>query len=394
MDIAYTSAQQALQQRVAAYMQSIATPDLLDEMKDPEYFEGGGPVFKEKLRQLGRDGWLGLAWPVALGGRGIGAVEQYIFTEEVIKSGFPYPFLTTDAVGPVLAEHGNEFIQETVVKKILQGETIIAVGYSEPSAGTDLASLTTRADRDGEDWIINGQKIWTSMGHFADYIWLAARTNQDPQIKKHKGITMFLVPTDLPGFAHTPIRTMGFRTNATYYENIRLADKYRVGEIDGGWKLITGQLNRERFSLANPGMLSGLFQQVCQWCAKTRDSSGHPLMLIPWVKQNLAQVQMGLATLRLLCWKQAWAMERGQLNMADASVAKVYGSEFFVEAYRLLLEVMGQSGTLREDSAGAILQGKLEQRYRFGSVLTFGGGTNEVQRDIIAAAGLLMPRNR
>jgi alkylation response protein AidB-like acyl-CoA dehydrogenase len=294
----------------------------------------------------------------------------------------------------VLAENGNQFIQETVVKKILSGETIIAVGYSEPSAGTDLASLKTRADRDGEDWIINGQKIWTSLGHFADYIWLAARTNHDPQIKKHKGITMFLVPTELPGFSHTPIRTMGFRTNTTYYENIRLPDKIRVGEVDGGWKLLTGQLNRERFSLANPGMLSGIFHQVCEWCATTLDKTGQPLILTPWVKQNLAQVQLGLETLRLLCWKQAWSMELGQLNMADASVAKVYGSEFFVEAYRLLLEVMGQSGTLCEGSAGAILQGKLEQRYRFGSVLTFGGGTNEVQRDIIAAAGLWLPRNR
>ena len=183
-----------------------------------------------------------------------------------MSSGFPYPFLTVDTVGPMLAQNSNAFIQDTVVKEILKGKVIISVGYSEPGAGTDLASLKTRADRDAEtgDWIINGQKIWTSLGQFADYIWLAARTNQDPEIKKHKGITMFLVPTDFEGFSCTPIHTLGMRTNATYYQDIRVPDKYRVGEIDGGWGLITGQLNRERLSIVNPGMLGGLFEKVCQ----------------------------------------------------------------------------------------------------------------------------------
>lgn len=394
MDISYTPEQQALKQRIAEYMKGIATEDLFDEMKDPNRFEGGGPVFKEKMIQMGKDGWLGIGWPIELGGQGIGPVEQFIFTEEVMASGFPYPFLTVDTVGPMLAQNANEFIKETVVKDILRGELIISVGYSEPDAGTDLASLKTRADRDGDDWIINGQKVWTSLGHFADYVWLAARTDHDPNIKKHKGITLFLVPTDSEGFSHTPIKTMGFRTNSTYYENIRLSDKYRVGEINGGWKLITGQLNRERLSIVNPGMLGGLFEQVCLWCAKTTDTSGTPLIKTPWVKENLARIHTELETLRLLCWKQAWAMQKGNPDMADSSAAKVYGSEFFVETYRRMLEVMGQSGTLCQDSEGAVLRGKLEQRYRFGSILTFGGGTNEIQREIIAAAGLWLPRAR
>lgn len=394
MHIAYTPEQLDLKQRVAEYMKGIATQDLFDEMKDPACFEGGGPVFKQKMRQMGREGWLGLGWPQALGGQGIGPVEQFIFTEEIMASGFPYPFLTLDTVGPMLAAHGNDFLRERVVKNILRGEVIISIGYSEPNAGTDLASLSTRAERDGDDWIINGQKVWTSLAHFADYVWLAARTEQDPEVKKHKGITLFLVPTDSEGFSHTPIKTIGFRTNATYYENIHVSDAYRVGEVNGGWKLITGQLNRERLSIVNPGMLSGLFEQVCQWCARTLDRAGQPLIKTPWIKRNLAEVYTGLETLKMLCWKQAWAMQSGQPDMADASAAKVYGSEFFVEAYRLMLEVTGQSGALCEDSSGAVLHGKLEQRYRFGSILTFGGGTNEVQREIIAAAGLWLPRNR
>jgi alkylation response protein AidB-like acyl-CoA dehydrogenase len=394
MDISYTAEQSALKKRLADYLENIATDELFEEMKNPECFEGGGPVFKQRMKKLGEDGWLGLAWPQEHGGQGIGPIEQHIFAEEMIGSGFPYPFLTMDAIGPVLATHANEFIRKTVVPNILSGELIIAVGYSEPNAGTDLASLTTRADRDGDDWIINGQKIWTSMGHFADYVWLAARTEQDPNIKKHKGITMFLVPTDFEGFSHTPINTMGFRTNTTYYENIRLPDKYRVGEINGGWKLITGQLNRERLSIVNPGMLTGLFEQVCQWSADTLDRHGEPLIKTPWIKQNLALVHNGLETLKMLCWKQAWSMQYGEPDMAGSSAAKVYGTEFFVEAYRMMLEVLGQTGTLCEGSQGAELRGKLEQRYRFGSILTFGGGTNEIQREIIAAAGLWLPRAR
>jgi alkylation response protein AidB-like acyl-CoA dehydrogenase len=394
MDIAYTPEQRALRERIGEYMDGIVTDDLLTEMKNPEFFEGGGPVFRQKMLQMGRDGWLGLGWPRDLGGQEMGPVEQYIFAEAMISSGFPYPFLTIDTVGPVLAQHAHDSIRERVVKEILRGEILIAIGYSEPDAGTDLASLKTKAQRDGDDWIVNGQKVWTSLAQAADYVWLAARTETDPDVKKHKGITMFLVPTDSEGFSHTRINTLGFGTNATYYENIRLPDTYRVGEVNGGWKLITGQLNRERLSIANPGMLSGLFEQVCQWCAATGDRDGVPLISTPWVKQNLAQVAIGIETLQLLNWKQAWAMQQGNPEMADASAVKAYGSEFFVEAYRMMLEVMGQGGTLCEDSEGAILRGKLEQRYRFGSTLTFGGGTNEVQRDIIAAAGLWLPRSR
>lgn len=394
MEISYTAKQQALKEELATYLKTLVTQDLLEEKKDPELFEGGGPVFKTTMKKMGADGWLGLSWPVELGGQGIGPIEQYIFTEEIMSSGFPYPFLTIDTVGPMLAQHANQFIKDTVVKDILKGEIIISIGYSEPNAGTDLASLTTRADKDGDDWIINGQKVWTSLGHYADYIWLAARTEQDPNIKKHKGITLFLVPTSLKGFSHTPIKTMGFRTNTTYYDNIRLPDKYRVGEVNGGWQLITGQLNRERLSIVNPGMLTGVFEKVCSWSANTQNNNGQAIIKTQWVKDNLAQIYKGLETLKLLCWKQAWAMQKGNPDMADASAAKVYGSEFFVEAYRLMLEIMGQAGTIAEDSEGALLQGVLEKRYRFGSTLTFGGGTNEIQREIVAAAGLWLPRAR
>ncbi len=390
MHIEFTAEQQALQQEVRAYMRERMTPAVREEMKDPEFMEGGGPEFRREFARMGRDGWISLSWPKALGGGEATPMEQYIFTEEVMASEFPYPFLTTESIGPVLSAHGSETVRREAVGGILKGEVVIAIGYSEPGAGTDLASLTTRAEPDGDDWIINGQKMWTSLANFADYVWLAARTDPDPG-KKHKGLTLFLVPTSAPGFSATPVWTLGCRTNATYYDNLRLPDCYRVGEVNGGWKLITGQLNRERLSLVNHGPVYNLYREVGQWAAATPGADGRPLIEQPWVQHNLARVKSRLEALKLICLKQAWAMGEGSLGMAEASAAKVYGTEFFVEAYRWLLEIVGQAGIICQDSPGAVLQGKLEHRYRVGSILTFGGGCNEVQRDIISAAGLWMP---
>ena len=393
MNIELTAQEKKLQQEVRSYMAGIMTPAMMEEQKDHNLREGGGPEFRKQFAKMGADGWIGLSWPKALGGRELSHMEQYIFTDEVVRSGFAYPFLTTEAVAPVIAANANDEIREEVVGGIKNGKVVVAIGYSEPNAGTDLASLTTRAERDGDDWIINGQKMWTSLANFADYVWLAARTDPDPD-KKHKGLTMFLVPTDIAGFSHTPVHTLAVRTNATYYSDVRLPDKYRVGEVNGGWKLITGQLNIERLSLVTHGQVDELYLQVCQWAAQTSAPGGGMLIEQPWVQQNLARVKTGLEVVKLICWKQAWSMDQGALDMANASVAKVYGSEFFVELYRQLLEVMGQAGSIGAESPGAVLKGKIEFRWRVGSVLTFGGGTNEVQRDIIAMAGLWMPRTR
>ncbi len=393
MQIEFSAEQKALQQEIKRYLQQLFTPELTAELAAAGAEEGGGPEFRKALRQLGADGYISMSWPKELGGKEASAIDQYIFTEEIIRTGFPYPFLTTEACGPVMAEHASEEVRETVVKGILRGEVVVAIGYSEPGAGTDLAALTTRAEKEGDDWVINGQKIWTSLAEYSDYVWLAART--DPNAPKHKGITMFVVPTNAEGFSMSPIWTLGsVRTNATFYENIRLKDEWRVGEVNQGWKLITGQLNRERLSLVTHGQAEELYLRVARWAANTESANGKKIIDRGWVKYNLAKVRTGLEALKLVCWKQAWAMDKGTLQMADASVAKVYGTEFFLENYRMLMEIVGQASTLRRDEHTDALMGALEHRYRTGSILTFGGGTNEVQREIIAGAGLWMPRGR
>ncbi|MEM8500136.1 MAG: acyl-CoA dehydrogenase family protein [Pseudomonadota bacterium] len=393
MQIEFSAEQKALQQEIKHYLNQLFTPELTAELAAAGAEEGGGPEFRKALRKLGEDGYISMSWPKELGGNEASAIDQYIFTEEIIRTGFPYPFLTTEACGPVMAQHASELVRETVVKGILKGEVVVAIGYSEPGAGTDLAALQTKAVRDGDEWVINGQKIWTSLAEYSDYVWLAART--DPDAPKHKGITMFVVPTDAVGFSMSPIWTLGsVRTNATFYENIRLKDEWRVGDVNQGWKLITGQLNRERLSLVTHGQAEELYLRVARWAASTETANGEMIIDRAWVRSNLAKVRVGLEALKLVCWKQAWAMDKGTLQMADASVAKVYGTEFFLENYRLLMEIVGQASTLRRDEHGDALMGALEHRYRTGSILTFGGGTNEVQREIIAGAGLWMPRGR
>ncbi|MCZ6830078.1 MAG: acyl-CoA dehydrogenase family protein [Gammaproteobacteria bacterium] len=392
MKVEFTPQQIELREQLRAYFGKLMTPELSAECAR-DMGEGGGPLWRDALRQMGRDGWIGLGWPEELGGKGMSPIEQFIFVEEIMRAGYPFPFLTTESVGPQLAEHGNDWQKSELVPKILNGDLLISIGYSEAGAGTDLAALTTTAVKDGDEWVINGQKMWTSLAHFCDYTWLAVRTDPDAP-KKHQGISLFLVPNDAPGWSCSPVNTLGgVRTNTTYYDNIRVSDKHLVGELNGGWKLITGQLNRERLSLVNVGPTSALFNKVVDWARETELASGGTVINQPWVQMNLARVRTGIEALKLVCYKQAWAMTEGTLNMADASAAKVYGSEFFIEAYRLLGEILGQASLVKSESeSGQVLSGRLERLYRTASIITFGGGTNEIQRDIISAAGLWMPR--
>ena len=384
MYIDYTPEQQALRDELRAYFARLVTPEYQAELAESE---GGGPLYMKAVRQLGADGWLGLGWPKEYGGQGRTPVEQFIFFDEASRAGVMLPMLTINAVAPAIMEHGTPAQKAKYLPAILRGEAHFAIGYTEPSSGTDLASLRTRAVRDGDHWVINGSKLFTSQAEFADYIWLAART--DPDAPKHKGISMFIVPTKAPGYKITPIWTMGnVRTNATYYEDVRIPASDLVGQENGGWWLITTQLNHERIALSAVGFVDRIYQDVLAWARETR------VIERPWVQTHLARVLAKLEVLKLLNWQQAWSMARGTLNFAEASAVKVFGSEAYVEIYQLLLEVMGEAGTLRAGSPDAVVKGRVERMYRTTLILTFGGGTNEVQRDIIAMAGLGMPRAR
>jgi alkylation response protein AidB-like acyl-CoA dehydrogenase len=392
MYLDFTPEQQALRREIRHYYRELFTPELRRAF-DAEHEEMGGPVFREIVGRLGSDGWLGIGWPVEFGGQGRTPLEQFIFWDETYRARAPLPVIAVNTIGPTLIQYGSESQKAELLPRILKGELCFGVGYTEPSAGTDLASLATRAERDGDEWVINGHKIFTTHAHAADYIWLAVRT--DPEAPKHRGISIILVPTDVPGFSCTPIYTLGReRTNATYYENVRVPDSNLVGPENQGWSLITSQLNHERITLAAPGMADRLLDEVWGFAMKTPSRRGGRLVDEEWVQLQLARVYAKLEALKVLNWRSAWSVGAGVPDMAEASALKVMGTEFFVECYKLLLEIVGGAGLVVQGETGALFDGLLEASYRSAWTLTFGGGVNEVQRDIIAAAGLRLPRAR
>jgi alkylation response protein AidB-like acyl-CoA dehydrogenase len=390
MHIDYTPEQERLRRELRDYFAGLMTPEYEAELATSE---GGGPVYMRTIRKLGADGWLGVGWPKEYGGQGRSPIEQFIFFDEASRAGVLLPTLTINAVAPTIMTYGTEEQKQRFLPKILRGELHFAIGYTEPSAGTDLASLRTRAERDGDGWVINGAKVFTSQAEYADYIWLAART--DPNAPKHKGLSIFAVDTRAPGYKITPIWTMGgVRTNSTFYDDVHVPASALMGNENEGWWLIVNQLNHERVALMSLGYVDRIYADIRRWARETPLAGGGRVLDQPWVRTHLARVHAGLEVLKLLNWKQAWSLTQGSLHFAEASAVKVFGSEFYVEAYRLLLEVVGQVGYVRRGSPEAVIRGRLERMYRATLILTFGGGTNEVQRDIIAMAGLAMPRSR
>ena len=388
MYIGYGPEHEALRKELRAYYDDLLTPEIVHQLANSE---GVGPVARSVVRQMAADGWLGIGWPKEYGGQGRGFIDQFIFYDESMRAGAPVPMLTINSVAPTIMSYGSPAQKDFFLPKILAGEIHFCIGYTEPDAGTDLASLKTSAIRDGDEWLINGQKIFTSLATDADYVWLAVRTN--PEAKKHKGISMIIVPTDTPGFKAVPINNFGnFNTNYTFYEDVRVPYENLVGEENGGWGLITNQLNHERVTLCSSGIMERSLDDTRRWAQQTELADGSRVIDQPWVQQNLAWVHANLEVLRLLNWQVAWHAERGDsLDPAAASTVKVHGTEFYMEGLRRLLEVINTCASVRADSPDAVGKGRLATMLRGLHVLTFGGGTNELQRDLIALFGLDMP---
>ena len=387
MYIAYTDEQEGLRKELRAYYERLLTPEVEAALSKSH---GVGPALRKVVRQMGEDGWLGIGWPKEWGGQGRSAIEQFVFFDESMRAGAPVPMLTINTVGPTIMNFGTDEQRQHFVPKILRGEIHFCIGYTEPGAGTDLAGLVTSAVRDGDEFVINGQKVFTSLAGDADYIWLAART--DPEAKKHKGISIFAVPMDTPGITVVPMRLLSEHDiNQTFFDDVRVPATCLVGGENNGWGLITNQLNHERVTLCSSGVIERALDEVVGWAKANRLADGRRVIDEPWVQLNLARVRAKLEFLRLMNWKVAWTATEGHLDVADASTVKVYGTEFYLEAFRLLMEVIGERAYLKDGSTDAV-RGHLERSYRTLLILTFGGGTNEIQRDLIAMFGLGFPR--
>jgi 3-oxocholest-4-en-26-oyl-CoA dehydrogenase alpha subunit len=397
MRIALTEEQEQLRAELRTYFAELVTPEIragLASATGADMEEGGeygeASVYKDVIRQVGQDGWLGIGWPKEWGGQDRSMIEQLIFTDEAAIAGVPIPYLTLNTVGPTIMRYGTDAQKQEILPKILKGEMHFSIGYSEPGSGTDLASLQTRARVEGDQWVINGQKMWTSLIQYADYVWLACRT--DPDLPRHKGLSMILVPTSAEGFSYTPVHTVaGVSTSATYYEDVRVPKENLVGELNGGWALMTNQLNHERVALTSAAPTEQSIGLVREWAQQTKNPDGSRVIDAEWVQVLLGRAHARVEMLKLLNWKLASATE--DLSPAHASATKVYGSELATEVYRSLMEIVGPEAVVSGDSAGAVLRGRLERFYRSALVMTFGGGTNEIQRDLIAIFGLGMPRS-
>jgi 3-oxo-4-pregnene-20-carboxyl-CoA dehydrogenase beta subunit len=379
-----TDTQLALRDELRSYFAALISPAEREAMLTQRH----GPVYRAVVRRMGGDGWLGVGWPIEYGGRGFGQVEQLIFVNEAARADVPLPSVTLQTVGPTLMAHGSRQQKDFFLPKILAGEVHFAIGYTEPGSGTDLASLTTRAVLDGDSYLVNGQKIFTTGGHDADYIWLACRT--DPNAAKHKGLSILIVDTSDPGYSWTPIITHdgAHHVNATYYADVRVPVTMLVGEQNAGWRLITSQLNHERVMLGPAGRLGALHDRVRGWAAGHTGPDGRPLLELADVRRALARAAAAERVNELLNWQVATT---DVVDVADASVTKVFGSQQAQQLGQELAEVVSRHGDVAESDTAELARW-LDVQNKRNTVLTFGGGVNEVQRELIATAGLKLPR--
>ena len=388
MEIGYTSEQLAMQQELRAYYEKLLDPATVAELHE-SHAVGEAP--RRIWKQMCADGWAGIGWPKEYGGQGRSAIEQFIFFDESMRAGAPVPMLTLNSVGPTIMAFGTDEQKADYLPRILSGDIHFCIGYSEPGAGTDLASLKTRAVRDGESYVINGQKMWTSLSSDADYCWLAVRT--DPDAAKHKGISMILVPMDTPGITLSPLNLLGTHDiNAVFFEDVIVPAANVVGGENHGWELVTNQLNHERVTLFASGVMDRALTEVTQYAQETKLPDGRRVIDQPWVQHNLAKVQAKTEVVRLMNWQVAWEATQGVLDIGHCSALKVYGSELNMEGYQLLMEILGPVSYLEPDAPGAVLKSRLQQGTRGAIILTFGGGVNEMQRDLISQFTLGFPR--
>lgn len=372
MFIDLTAEQRKLRDELREYFATIMS----DAEREAMLTERHGETYRELVRRLGRDGRLGVGWPKEYGGLGFGPVEQQIFVNEAARADVPLPYVTLQTVGPTLQTYGTQEQKDFFLPKILSGDLHFAIGYTEPDAGTDLAALRTKAVREDDHYVVNGQKTFTTGGHDADYVWLACRTGAPDS--RHRGITILIVDTTDPGYSWTPIITCdgAHHVNATYYNDVRVPESRRVGEEDRGWRLITTQLNHERVMLGPSGRLGALVERVHGWASERQ------LLDEPDVRRVLAEARAVHRVNELLNWQVAG----GEVEVADASATKVFAADRTQHVGRLLEELVGRHG------APAELTKWLDVQARRNLVLTFGGGVQEIQRELIANIGLGLPR--
>ncbi len=382
-----TDEERAFKDEARDYLMNLVSDADRDEMRGNRH----GPAYHRIIKQMGADGWMGVGWPKEYGGQGRGVIEQQVFVNEASHADVHLPSVTLQTVGPTLQAYGTEKQKDMFLADIITGDVHFAIGYSEPDAGTDLASMRTSARKDGDHYVVNGQKMWTTGGHAADWVWLAVRT--DPDAPPHRGISVLIVDTKDPGYSWTPIVTSdgSHHTNATYFNDVRVPVDMLVGEENKGWSLITTQLNHERVMLGPAGRIEGLRDLVRDWAQGRTTPDGTPVLEVPWVRDTLARATASFRVNELLNWAVASAPASDKTTVADASTSKVFASDEVQKLGLALSDIVDTFGDPADPETGQLAD-YLDKTAKRNLVLSFGGGVNEVQRELIAMFGLDLPR--
>ncbi len=389
MDFHFTPEQEAFREQIRQFLREEVTPEIRRAIEEnPE----DGSMHKEFSRKVGARGWIGLAWPKGFGGEGIGHIERLIYNEEMIYWRAPVGYHLTGErqMAPSLIISGTPEQQADYIPRIARGELGFCIGYSEPGAGSDLAGLQTRAVADGDDYVINGQKIFTSGAHWADYVWLATRT--DPDAPKHKGISVFVVDLKSPGLTVKPLWNMGGgRFNEVYFDDVRVPKRNMVGEENQGWYVVAANLDFERSGIER--VISGqlTFDELLDRL-RMGGQEGLPKDASPALRHRLADMAVEFQVGRLLAYRVAWLQSQGQVPNYEASTSKVFGTELTQRVGRACIEVLGLYGPVQRGTRSGALDGRIASMYLANVSATIAGGTSEIQRNIIATRGLGLPR--
>ena len=391
MDFRFTPEQEAFQKEVRAFFKELVAPEKTKGQEDFTELYGLKQPFERALRKAAGDaGYLGVAWPKEYGGQGKDMLYQAIVAYEAAYVGAPVMDISVAMVAAPLMLFGTPEQKAFFLPKILRGELNICLGYSEPNAGSDLANLETKAVADGDDYVINGRKIFTTGAHKADYSWFAART--DPDAPKHKGISIFLIDMKTPGIKVEPVETMaGWIHYRLFLNDVRIPKTSLVGELHRGWYQVATALDFERSNFSAYGQAQRLFDELIHYC-RIHWRNGRPLNKIPEVRQKLAQISIDLSTGMRFTKRVAAMQAAGKVPNYEASMNKIWGSELLQRIALTGTQIMGLYGGLERGSPHAPEKGHFSYEYLHGIVGTIGAGSNEIQRNVIAQRGLGMPR--
>ncbi|MGH9015904.1 MAG: acyl-CoA dehydrogenase family protein [Acidimicrobiia bacterium] len=392
MDFDFSPEQRGFAAEVEAFLDEHDDPEVFDPTRENMAQIVDTPKRRALMRKIGERGWLGITWPEEHGGKDGDGVYEYLLNESLARRGGPQIGKGVGIIGKTLIRHGTDKLKREFLPKILRNEVEFAIGYSEPEAGSDAASMKLRATRDGDGWRLDGQKTWTTSAHFAEWYWVGART--DPDAPKHHGITLFLVPLDHPGITINPIWTMGDeRTNDVFFDDVWVSDDYVVGELNRGFQYISEALDLERFTMFTFSQIEQRLELLCDYVrVTTRD--GRPVRDDPVVRQRIAQLVTQAEVARVLGLRfVATSMKGGAPPTAEASEYKLFATELSKRLADASMDIAGPGSQLRVHTPDAPMRGRAESTYRYTVIDTIGGGGSEIQKNIIDRRKLGLPKN-